>query len=66
MKLVESELKSMSKAKDQAVAFVKQEKKLFQLQNVMGQVNVGEAKEESEKLRNKLKDLEEERDRVIA
>ena len=66
MKVVENELKSMSKAKEQAVAYVKQEKKMFQLENVMGQVRVGEAQETTDKLQIKLKELEEERDRVIS
>ena len=32
MKLVENELKGMSKAKDEAVKYVKKEKKIYQVQ----------------------------------
>ena len=39
---------------------------MFQLENVMGQVRVGEAQETTDKLQIKLKELEEERDRVIS
>ena len=34
MKLVENELKGMSKAKDEAVKYVRKEKRIFQLQLV--------------------------------
>ena len=40
MRLVEAELKGMSKAKDEAVKYVKKEKKIFQIKNVFNQVIV--------------------------
>ena len=57
MKIVESELKGMSKAKDDAVSYVKREKKIFQLQNVFNQVLVASVKAELKKLKQKLGDL---------
>jgi chromosome segregation ATPase len=57
MKIVESELKGMSKAKDDAVSYVKREKKIFQLQNVFNQVIVASVKAELKKLKQKLGDL---------
>ena len=40
MKLVETELKGMSKAKDEAVKYVRKQKKIFQVQNIFNQVLV--------------------------
>lgn len=57
MKIVESELKGMSKAKDEAVSYVKKEKKIFQLQNIFNQVLVASVKSELKKLTLKLSDL---------
>jgi hypothetical protein len=44
MKIVENELRGMSKAKDEAVRYVKKEKKIFQIQNVYNQVLCSSAK----------------------
>lgn len=57
MKLVENELKGMSKAKDEAVKYVRKEKRIFQLQNIFNQVLVCSAKEELKKLKQVLGDL---------
>lgn len=65
MKLVENELKGMSKAKDEAVKYVRKEKKIFQIQNIFNQVLVSLAKEELKKLKNVLVELEKARDRII-
>jgi hypothetical protein len=40
MKLVETELKGMTRAKDEAVKYVKKEKKVFQINNIFNQVIV--------------------------
>lgn len=37
-------MKGMTKAKDEAVKYVKREKKIYQLQNVLNQVDVAIAK----------------------
>ena len=57
MKLVENELKGMSKAKDEAVKYVRKEKRIFQLQNIFNQVMVASASEELKKLKNMLSEL---------
>ena len=66
MRLVENELKGMSRAKDDAVKYVKKEKRIFQLQNVFNQVLVASAKEELKKLSTLLGELEKTRDKIIA
>ena len=44
----------MSKAKDEAVKYVRKEKRIFQLQNIFNQVMVASASEELKKLKNML------------
>lgn len=47
----------MSKAKDEAVKYVRKEKRIFQIQNIFNQVLVSSAKEELKKLKLLLADL---------
>ena len=55
----------MSRAKDEAVKFVRKEKRVFQLQNVFNQVMVSFAKEELKKLRGKLGELERIKEKIM-
>ena len=38
MKLVENDLKGLSRGKEEAIRYVKTEKRVYQCQNVLGQV----------------------------
>jgi hypothetical protein len=47
----------MSKAKDEAVKYVKKEKRIFQIQNIYNQVLCANAREENKKLKDQLAEL---------
>lgn len=56
----------MSRAKDEAVRFVKKEKKVFQTQNVYNQVVTALAREEAKRLKELATELEKTRERIVA
>lgn len=56
----------MSKAKDEAVRYVRKEKKIYQLNNIFNQVIVASAKEEYKRLKQTLTELEKTKDRIIS
>jgi hypothetical protein len=66
MRLVENELRGMSKAKDEAVRYIKKEKKVFQAQNIYNQVLTAAAKEDVRKFRELAIELENTKDRILA
>lgn len=57
MKIVEAELKGMSKGKEEAIRYVKKEKQIYQTQNILNQVIISNNKFENTELAEKLNKL---------
>lgn len=54
MKIVETELKSMNKGKEEAIKYVKKEKQIYQIQNILNQVIMSNNKFEQKECNKKL------------
>jgi 4-hydroxy-3-methylbut-2-enyl diphosphate reductase IspH len=65
MKIVEAELKGMSKGKEEAIRYVKKEKQIYQTQNILNQVIISNNKFENTELAEKLNKLEESKERIV-
>jgi len=57
MKIVEDELKMMNRGKEEAVKYVKKEKRVYQLKNILEQVIQLKYQKEMEKLEEELQRL---------
>lgn len=66
MRMVEMELKGMDKEKEEAIRFVKKEKKVFQLHNVLNQVIISNCKHELTQLNQRLDEQEKIKERIMA
>lgn len=66
MKLSEAEVKGMAKGKDEAIRFVKNEKKVYQLHNALLQIGRKNCEENLEVYEVKVKEAEDKKKKVVA